>query len=51
MRHCKLVDELRARDAVGSGTPDVVALEASLTSVNAAAWPNHLQPNGHVLES
>ena len=47
----RLASELRARDATGSGTLDVVALKASLASLNSGAPLNHLQPNGHVLES
>ena len=47
----RLAGELWARDAAGSGTLDVVALKASLASLNAGACPDHLQPNGHILES
>ena len=47
----RLAGELRARDAAGSGTLDVVALKASLASLNAGACPTHLQPHGHILES
>ena len=47
----RLAGELRARDAAGSGTLDVVALKASLASLNAGACPDNLQPNGHILES
>ena len=41
-----LASELRARDAAGSGTLDVVALKASLASLNAGASRNHLQQMG-----